>query len=215
MQNLWTWLAIAYLCGSIPFGLLIGRLHGIDVRKQGSGNIGATNVGRVLGKKWGALCFVLDVCKGLLPTLIAGVMLGFTQQANLPATQAWQWLCIGAMAMVGHMFPLWLGFKGGKGVATALGVMLGVWPVLTFAGLAGGITWLLFVSVFRYVSLASIMAVLLVPLYIYFTGLMTARPTHELLPFLLLTGLMALLIVVRHRSNITRLITGTEARLGR
>ncbi len=213
MQNLWTWLAIAYLCGSIPFGLLIGRLNGIDIRKQGSGNIGATNVGRVLGKKWGGFCFFLDVCKGLLPTLIAGIVLGFAGLDNLPATQAWQWLYIGAMAMVGHIFPVWLGFKGGKGVATALGILLGIWPVLTFAGLAGGITWLLFVGVFRFVSLASIITVILVPFYIYIIGLATARPHHELQPFLLVTGLMALLIVLRHRSNFLRLIQGTESRL--
>lgn len=214
MQNPWSWLAVAYLCGSIPFGLLIGRFKGVDVRKAGSGNIGATNVGRVLGKKWGILCFVLDVLKGMIPTLLAGITLGFAGKDNLPASEAWQWLSIGAMAMMGHIFPVWLGFKGGKGVATALGILFGIWPVLTWAGLAGGLTWLLVVAIFRYVSLASILASLLVLFYIHIIGVASHRPLEEVWPYLAVCGTMALLIVLRHRGNILRLCNGTEAKLG-
>ncbi len=214
MHSWWLWIIVAYGCGSVPFGLLIGRARGVDVRKAGSGNIGATNVGRVLGRKWGALCFALDVIKGGGPVLAAGLVLGWTGAAHLGPRQTWQWLAIAAAAMLGHVFPVWLKFRGGKGVATGLGVMLGLWPALTLPGVAAGLTWLLFASCLRYVSLASIMAALLLPFYVLVEATLRGQGPGATAPLLIVTGLMALLIVLRHRGNLRRLAAGTESRLG-
>ena len=115
---------LAYLCGSIPMGLCIGFSRGMDIRTQGSRNIGATNCGRVLGRPWGVLCFILDVLKGLGPVLGAGLVLGYAGRSDLGSSEAWQWLCIAAAAVLGHVFPVWLKFQGGKGVATSVGMMI-------------------------------------------------------------------------------------------
>jgi acyl-phosphate glycerol 3-phosphate acyltransferase len=132
-----------YLVGGIPFGFLVGRLHGLDIRKAGSGNIGATNVGRLLGRKWGILVFVLDVCKGLLPTLGLGQFLpGAEGLAGWsPAVVNTAWLAGGVACILGHNFPIYLRFRGGKGVATSLGVVLGVYPYLTVSGLCAFGVW--------------------------------------------------------------------------
>jgi acyl phosphate:glycerol-3-phosphate acyltransferase len=113
-------MAIAFLAGSIPFGLLIAQAKGLDIRKHGSGNIGATNVARVLGMKLGLLCFGLDVLKGLGPTLGAGLAMGVVGTLEVPAIDAWWWLGVMSAAIFGHMFSPWIGFRGGKGVATGL-----------------------------------------------------------------------------------------------
>src|SRR3954468_10529929 len=163
---------IAYFIGSIPFGLLMGRMKGIDIRQHGSGNIGATNVWRVLGRKWGLPTFLLDLGKGLVAVLIAkclaqqwGVVVQLPHDhtrtdfinPSIPGIAA-------AMAVIlGHNFPIWLKFKGGKGVATSLGVLFGLMPVastLTF------LTWVVVVKITRYVSLASIIAALSLPLWV-------------------------------------------------
>lgn len=208
------WTIAAYLSGSIPFGLLISRLHGRDVRREGSGNIGATNVGRVLGRKWGALCFVLDVLKGLIPVLAAGFHLGYAGRWNLRTDEAWHWLAVAAAAVLGHMFPPWLGFRGGKGVATSLGTLLGAWPLLTVPGLLAAATWAIVAGLSRYVSLASMTAAIALPLYILLLALLRRQPCRDLIPFLLVTGLLAILVLVRHQANIRRLITGTEPKIG-
>ena len=117
----------AYLLGSVPFGMLIAAAHGIDLRKVGSGNIGATNLSRALGRRWAYVCFVLDLAKGLLPTLAAGIWLDGIAGANGLLAQ----LAVGCAAITGHVFPVYLRFKGGKGVATSFGVALGLWPYYT------------------------------------------------------------------------------------
>src|SRR5262245_15787887 len=123
------------LSGSIPFGLLIARARGIDIRKHGSGNIGATNVWRVLGPGPGLLCLALDIAKGLIPTLAAGFALHLIPARALEPRDAWAWLGVVAAAILGHIFTPFASFKGGKGVATGLGALLGVWPFLTLPAL--------------------------------------------------------------------------------
>lgn len=208
------WIALAYACGSTPFALLIGLARGVDIRKQGSGNVGATNVGRVLGRRWGVLCFVLDVLKGLLPVLGAGAAMGLLGSRGLSSAQAWWWLAVGGAAVVGHVFPIWLRFKGGKGVATSLGVLLGFWPVLTLPGALAGLTWVALIKATRYVSVASIGAAVMLPLYFVGVSRGMDRGGEEFLPFLVVSILLALLVVVRHRANIARLRAGTENRVG-
>ena len=127
----------AYLVGAIPFGVILARLHGVDLRNVGSGNIGATNVGRALGRKWGVVCFVLDMLKGLVPMLAAMVMLPQEKGAK----ELWIWLATGGAAIIGHVFPVYLGFRGGKGVATSLGVVMGLWPYYTISGIVAAISW--------------------------------------------------------------------------
>jgi glycerol-3-phosphate acyltransferase PlsY len=205
--------AAAYLCGSVPFGLLIGLSRGIDLRKAGSGNIGATNAGRVMGRKVGLICFFLDLLKGFLPVLLTGAWFGLLGGAVITVAQTWCWLGVAVAAVMGHVAPVWLKFRGGKGVATSLGVLLGIWPYLTLPAIAAGLTWLLFASVFRYVSLASIVAAVALPIYLAVTAATLQWPRALTTPLLIVTGVMALLIVVRHRGNALRLLRGTESRL--
>jgi glycerol-3-phosphate acyltransferase PlsY len=207
------WLLLGYLCGSIPVGVLIGRAKGVDVRQAGSGNVGATNVSRLLGRPWGIACFLLDVLKGLTPVLAAG-LLGHWSQAPLTGAKAWSWLAVGAAAVLGHVFPVWLGFRGGKGAATGLGAVLGYWPAMTIAALAALVTWGVLVAIWRYVSLASIVAVAVLPLYVLIVGWLLGMPSATLTPFVVVTLLLALLVIVRHRANIARLRAGTESKIG-
>lgn len=184
-------LAFGYLLGSIPFGLLITRAAGLgDVRKIGSGNIGATNVLRTGNKGLAALTLILDMLKGTAAALIAG------RYGADPAMAA------GLAAFLGHIFPVWLGFKGGKGVATYLGVLLGLaWKVaLVFAAV-----WIAVAVVMRYSSLAALVAALVTPVALYFMG-------H--LELALLFVLMTVIVYIKHRANISRLLAGTESRIG-
>ena len=208
------WALFGYLCGSVPVAWLIGRAHGIDVRRVGSGNVGATNLGRELGRGWGALCLFLDVVKGLSPVALSGLVMSVAATKTIAADQAWCWLGVAAAAVVGHVFPIWLKFRGGKGVATGLGVLLGFWPLLTLPTVAAVVTWLLVAGVFRQISLASIVAALVLPCYVWLTSTIISLAVADMLPFLIVTALMAVLVVIRHRTNIGRLIKGTEARIG-
>lgn len=216
MDNPAWYLAIfaAYLCGSIPFGLLIGLGMGVDLRKVGSGNIGATNCGRVLGKKFGIACFVLDLLKGFLPVFLAGWWFGMLGGAAVTRSYEWLWITTSAAAVLGHVFPVWLGFRGGKGVATGLGAVLGIWPLLTLPALAAAGVWLVFVGTLRYVGLASVVAAVCLPPLTIAIGMARQRTPGQMVPFLVVTGVMALLIVVRHRGNLMRVWKGTEPRLG-
>ncbi|MEX0654944.1 MAG: glycerol-3-phosphate 1-O-acyltransferase PlsY [Phycisphaeraceae bacterium] len=207
------WFAVAYLAGSLPFGLLIGRWQGVDLRAAGSGNLGATNVGRVLGRKWGLVCFALDAAKGLGPVLGYGLASGMVGGEADGALRALAWLSVAAAAMVGHVFPVWLKFKGGKGVATGLGALLGVWPTLTLPAAVAALVWLGTVRRTGYVSLASMLAAVSLPVLAVLSGLMFDRPAGEVAVYAAVTAALAGLVVLRHRSNIARLRAGTETKV--
>lgn len=201
MTNTLTWivsLIAAYLIGGIPFGYLIGRMRGIDIRTVGSGNIGATNVFRTVGKKWGLLAFALDVLKGLVPVLIVKHV---TSIDHLP-------LAVGVMCVMGHMLTPYMKFKGGKGVATGFGMLLGLVPALV------GVAFALFVVVFalsHYISLGSCVAALFMAITIWFPILGSNGASD--LPEAIVVTLISLFVIVKHRSNIKRLIQGNENKI--
>ena len=184
----------AYLIGAIPFGVLLSRGSGIDIRSQGSGNIGATNVARLLGKKLGALTLLLDVAKGFLPIFCAALLLG-EDTPHRGLTLA----CVGAAGVLGHMFPVYLRFKGGKGVATALGLFLYLSPWATLLALAA---FLATVKFSGFVSAGSLMAAATLPLFLWILGGAAWQ--------IGLAAFVALLIWIKHRANIVRLLQGTE-----
>lgn len=216
MQQEWIIaIAIAYVLGATPFGLLIGFTKGVDIRKSGSGNIGATNTGRILGKKWGIACFILDVLKGALPVFAAGWYMGLVSGEVTPdAKTAALWFAVGIGAFFGHLFPFWLKFKGGKGVATGFGVLLGLFPYLTWCALVGLLVWVVSVKICRYVSLSSMLAAIVMPLLFVGFSLWLKWDLTQLWPLLVALGLLAILIVVKHRSNIGRLLRGEESKIG-
>ena len=193
---------IGYLLGGIPSGLLIGRARGVDLRATGSKNIGATNAFRVLGARWGALVFLLDALKGfaasIVPRLATGVALGGPAPGLLVPT-----LAAGIAAILGHVFSPWLGFKGGRGVATSLGVFLGILPRPTL--LAFGL-WIVLVAISRRVSVGSIGAAVSYPFLVAWTA--ARNPQRGIL--ITVSAVIALLIIVRHLPNIRRLLKGTE-----
>ena len=203
----------AYLVGSVPFGLIVGLARGVDVRRAGSGNIGATNVGRLLGGKFFALVFTLDLLKGLVPMLAAGVVLGFNAAGPL---QSLLWLLVGFAAILGHMFSLFLRFKGGKGVATSTGVILGLWPYYTLPGL---IAVAVFIAAFfrtRIVSVGSVLGSLAFPAAYVALGLALGWPVFGAQwPLLAFAALVGGMIVFKHRGNLARLRAGTEPRFGK
>lgn len=208
---------LALVSGSIPFGLIIARSRGIDIRAHGSGNIGATNVGRILGLKLGLLCFAFDVLKGFIPTIAAGATMHLLHASMIPQPiardQAWWWLTVVIACVLGHMFSPFIGFKGGKGVATGLGGLLGLWPYLGVPALGALVLWIITAAVWRYVSLASCLAALSLPAWVFVSSRLSKG--SDMLPFYIVTGAMGVLIVIRHRGNIRRLLAGTESRLGR
>lgn len=179
----------AYLTGSIPTGLLLGKAYGIDVRREGSGNIGATNLYRTVGRKVGIITLIGDCLKGLLPVLLV-------KYSSLPPEfAAW----VGLAAFCGHVFSVFLKFRGGKGVATALGVFLALAPLAVAIAIALFAVVMFF---WRYVSLASITAAAAMPLVVFFRGGSGTLTT--------VTFIIALIVIVRHSENIKRLISGTE-----
>ena len=195
IEYTWPFYAAAvggYLLGSIPFGLLLTKLAGLgDVRSIGSGSIGATNVLRTGNKALAAATLLLDGGKGAVAVLVAGI---YGQDMAVMAAGG---------AMLGHCFPIWLRFKGGKGVATFFGNMLAIcWP----AGLACCPTWLIVAAAFRYSSLAGLVTVIAAPLYGWYFGDWQ---------IMLLAAFMAAVVVTRHHANIRRLLTGTEPKIGR
>jgi glycerol-3-phosphate acyltransferase PlsY len=197
----------------MPFGLLIGRFRGVDLREAGSGNIGATNAWRILGKSWGLLCFGLDVCKGLVPVLLSGWWMGVLGRDDLPAGEQWLWLSVVFAAVMGHVFPVWLKFKGGKGVATAFGALLGMWPMLTWPVVTALVVWVITVKISGYVSLASCGAALTLPAAVLVIAISTGTPIAQTGPVLTLSAAMAVLVMIRHRTNIARLLAGNESKI--
>lgn len=193
---------IAYLIGSIPFGyLIVRRKVGADVRETGSGGTGATNVSRRAGKAAGVFTLVLDAVKGSVAVIMARVLLG-------PSMTAEWWIAAAAIAtLIGHIFPVWLGFRGGKGVATGVGVFLILAPV---ALLCAGVLFIAIVSLTRYVSLGSIIAAATIPLFVWLQSVFV-EPVADLRPLLLAAIVGASLIVFAHRANIGRLSRGTES----
>jgi acyl phosphate:glycerol-3-phosphate acyltransferase len=188
-------LMLAYVVGSIPFGVVVGRLfYHVDVREHGSGNVGTTNVFRVLGKKAGVAVLVCDMLKGFLPAFIAA--------SFLRETDPWLVIFIAGAPVVGHMYSVFLKGRGGKGVATGAGVVLALVP-LAFGIIL--VVWLLLILITRYVSLASLVATFLVPVFVYAFG--------DPLPYEIAAVLVTIGIFWAHRGNIKRLFHGTENRV--
>jgi acyl phosphate:glycerol-3-phosphate acyltransferase len=202
------WLLIAvssYLLGSIPWGFLFARAKGVDIRQKGSGNIGAANAFRVMGKRWGYLVFICDFLKGFLAVEIS-FLLATWFQVNLGLGS----IIAGTMCVVGHDYPAWLGFKGGKGIATLAGVLLAVFSPLMC--ISFGAVWVVVFLIARYTSLASIVAVATLPI----AAASFVSKSEPDFPFLIgFCILMAALALWRHRSNIVRLLNRTENRFGK
>ena len=193
----------AYLLGSIPTGFLVAKARGIDIRTVGSGNIGATNVFRFLGKPAGIFVLFADALKGWLAVVVVTRVV--TMILHLPGdqmTQEWLAICAGVCAILGHNFTCWLRFKGGKGIATSAGVLTALvpWSLIIIVGI-----WIVLFAVSRYVSLASICAAFALPF--------AAWLTHESVTMIVITAALAVLAIYKHKANIQRLINGTESRL--
>jgi len=184
----------AYLFGSVPYGFLAGKLCGLDLRKVGSGNIASTNVMRTLGKKWGYSVFFLDFMKGFIPVWIV-YRLGYSEYMQVIAS---------VLVIVGHNFPIWLGFRGGKGIATSGGVILALFPLWIFSMSMS--TWIILFLTTRYVSVASLGAAVAIT-----TTALVLGALNMMTWFLVsIGGVISLLGILRHRGNISRLLAGTE-----
>lgn len=198
----------AYLLGAVPFGFLVAKGRGVDIREVGSKNIGATNVGRVLGKKFFWVVLALDAAKGFVPMFVGAHLVAGMDESPV---KYGLWLAAGLAALLGHLFPIYLGFKGGKGVATALGLLLGVYPYFTLAAGPTILTFVIVFGLFRYISLASIIGVASFSVWLVAIGWWMhwdiLGPKWPLLAFGMLVSVM---IIYRHRGNIARLRAGTE-----
>ncbi len=183
----------AYLLGGVPFGYLLGKLKGVDLTKHGSGNVGATNAARVLGKPYGVLVYILDFLKGFIPTLIAVKLYGL---------ESWITTLVGLAAVLGHMFSPFMGFRGGKGVATASGVLFAISPTLGLLVLA---IWFAVFKLTGYVSAGSIAAAAAA---VFLAGMM-GLPQN----ILFLITLVAVLVVAKHKPNVERLLEGRELKV--
>jgi acyl phosphate:glycerol-3-phosphate acyltransferase len=195
---------IAYLLGSIPTGFLVAKARGIDIRTVGSGNIGATNVFRILGKPAGLFVLLADAVKGWLAVAVVAKLVsgGFYPDAGSVARE-WFLLCAGIGAILGHNYTCWLHFKGGKGVATSAGVLVGLVPVPLLIIFA---VWIIVFALSRYVSLASVSAAFTLPFAALVCG--------ESRTIILVTAALAALAIYKHKANIKRLLNGTENRIG-
>lgn len=195
------WLVAAYLVGGIPFGFIIGKARGVDVRTVGSKNIGATNVFRTVGKKWGLIAFVLDVAKGLVPTLVC-------RHCGCAQAPSWLPLAVGMACVVGHMLTPYMKFRGGKGVATAFGMLIALIPSLV------GVAFVVFAVLFalsHMISLGSCGAAAFLAVSIWFPVLGT--PGRSDLPQCILVTVLALFVIWKHRANIGRIAKGTENKI--
>jgi acyl phosphate:glycerol-3-phosphate acyltransferase len=199
----WLGLVISYLVGAIPFGLVLGFLiGGVDVRRTGSGNIGATNVGRALGRPWAFAAFALDFLKGWAPAVFLPLLAG-------GESEPWALRVLyGSAAVAGHVWPVYLRFQGGKGVATLCGAVVAIDPVL-FVG--GGIVWLATLALTRYVGLSSMMMGLSFP----FLAAWHLRGDERVRVVVVGTALLSMVVFIRHRANIGRMLAGTEPKAGR
>ena len=207
----------SYLLGGIPFGLIAGKLKQVDIRQAGSGNIGATNVGRLLGLRWGLGVLALDTLKGFIPTMAAGLFLSGAQAAETLSDTGCTigWLLVGLCAVLGHDYSPFLRFRGGKGVSTSFGVALGVYPNLALPVLLVAAVWGVVVALWRMSSLGSIVAGVSFPAAYILLAWLRGDPVMRHWPFLTGTLFLGVLIVIRHRANLARILDGTERRLGR
>jgi glycerol-3-phosphate acyltransferase PlsY len=197
----------SYLLGSIPFGYLAGRLGGIDIRQAGSGNVGATNVVRVLGKRFGYPVFALDFLKGFGAVKISMLIApGRPPEWDTPEIFG---ILAALCSVLGHLYPPWLKFKGGKGVATSAGALLALTPTATLIGVA---IWIVVFWLTRYVSLASITAAVVLPIVIL---VVSSQDQNKGRPLAYSSACVAAVVIWRHRSNLSRLIRGTEPRFTR
>ncbi len=211
---------VAYLVGAVPFGLILGKTRGVDIREHGSGNIGATNLLRVCGRRVGLIGFALDVAKGSVPALVVGLVAGLLSAAGRGEAGAGElaaWMGVGVAAMLGHVFPVYLRFKGGKGVATSFGMLLAYWPFTTLAALGAFGVWCVLVWRTRYVSVGSIGAAVALPVLV--AGVLAAGWFGGVgweagWPFFAATTALGVLVIVKHRGNIARLRAGTEGKIG-
>jgi len=198
---------VAYLLGSIPTGYLVGRAKGVDVRKVGSGNIGATNAFRTLGKTAGILVLLVDALKGYVaasqvPTIVQRLIAPSVPPDE--ATREYLQIIAGVVVILGHNYTCWLHFKGGKGIATSAGVLAALIPITFAIGLG---TWIIVCVATRYVSVASIAAALVLPIATWLA--------HYSLRMIVVAGVMCLLAIYKHKGNIERLMNGTESKIGR
>lgn len=202
LPSAWLILAIAYLLGAVPFGLLIAkRVSGIDLRQFGSGNIGTSNAVRAMGRRWGFVVFLLDFLKGFLPVLACRWLVGEDERHLLE-------VLTGTAAVLGHCYPIYLGFRGGKGVATGCGAIIAIdWMIF----LCGGLVWLVTRLTTRYAGLASILMGITFPIAAWAVDRIFKMNRPELIVG---SFLLTILIVVRHRSNMMRMLKGTEPRIG-
>jgi len=230
-MQLWLCPLVAFLLGSVPFGLLIAKARGVDIRQHGSGNIGATNVLRVLGKKFGIPCLLLDILKGFVPTLLAINLISFTgQPMGMVIAALFEWCYVfpadghftaqllqvftGLCAILGHNYSPWVAFRGGKGIATSAGVVIALMPAAIVILV---LVWVLLFLTTRYVSVASIAAVVVLPVLTLYGSWHHGRLQDGTWnkPLFALSLMIAIMGVWKHRANIQRLLAGTEHRFER
>ncbi|MBN1796780.1 MAG: glycerol-3-phosphate 1-O-acyltransferase PlsY [Sedimentisphaerales bacterium] len=203
-------ISFAYLLGSVPFAYIAAIAHGKNLYQIGSGNIGATNLARALGKKWGYACFAFDVSKGLIPMLIGTTLIN----AQPAVAEIILWLAAGTAAIIGHIFPVYLKFKGGKGVSTSFGVALGLWPYFTLSAAVALIAWIIVVLIWRYVSLASVIASVIFPIaLICLIIFLEEWRFQNLWPLFVAAIGIPVMVIIRHRENIKRIASGTESKI--
>lgn len=212
----------SFICGAVPFGLIIARAKGVDLRSIGSGNIGATNVGRSLGRSWGLLVYLLDAGKGALPVLVAGSMACIVgvRPALLPEGALWWWLAVAVSAVLGHMYTPLAGFRGGKGVATGSGALMAIYPVLTVPVLVAVLAWGITLATTRIMSVSGMVAGVTVPIALVVAATL-GRPEgaslqsalQPVVPALVVSAIVAAMVIWKHRSNIARIRAGTEPRV--
>ena len=186
------WILGAYLVGSLPFGFIVGKLRGVDVRTVGSKNIGATNVYRTVGKKWGLLVFLLDFLKGFIPAIVCCMVQGKGDLA----------VCVGFSCVIGHTLTIFMKFKGGKGVATAFGMLMAIAPLTALGAFA---VFALAVWISHYISLGSCLAAAQLAIGIWFF--------EDILSLQIMMTVLAAFVIFKHRSNIKRLIQGCENKI--
>jgi len=198
LREIVVWIALSYLLGSIPTGFLLVKYYkGIDIRTIGSGNLGANNVRRIMGKEWGIFVAVIDMLKGVI-----GLLGAMASGISTP----WILSLIALAGVLGHNYPVWLNFKGGKGIATSYGVIALLWPLNSFAiAMMGGVVWYAIISTTRYVSLASVLSLYAVTFFF----LILKAP----IAFILFSLLLALLATWRHHENLRRIVNGTESQV--